>query len=411
VPLKQLVACLALAAALAIPAALAGTERRQADPGVTATSILLGGTTPLSGPASQYSSVARGADAYFKYVNARGGVGGRKITYKYVDDTYYNTGLTVQLTRQLVEQDEVFAIFNALGTENNLAVRDYLNVRKVPQLFVASGATTWGKDAAAYPWTIGFQPSYQAEGWVYGKYLARTVPRAKVAVLAQNDAYGRDLLVGLKRGSARSSIKIVAAENYEVTASDVQAQVAQLKASGADTLAAFATPKFAIQAYVFARKLGWKPLVILSSVSSASNVLTLASEGGSNKVVDGTVSVTFLKDPTDPKWRTDAAIRLYRSLMAKYARGANVNDVYHVYGMAVAFTTVEALERAGKNLTRAGLLRVLDRLTVANNPFLLPGVTVKTGPGDRFPIEQMQLQRWERRGWRSFGGLWGRRAA
>ena len=216
-------------------------------------------------------------------MNGRGGVHGRKIIYRYVDDGY-NPAQTVRATRELVEHDGVFAIFNSLGTEQNLATRDYLNAQKVPQLYVASGATTWGKDGARYPWTIGFQPSYQAEGWVYGKYLARTKPRARVAVLAQNDDYGRDLLIGLKRGFARSRVRIVAAENYEVTASDVQAQVAKLKATGADTFAIFATPKFAIQAYVFARKLGWKPLVINNTVSAASNVMTLASEGGTNRV-------------------------------------------------------------------------------------------------------------------------------
>jgi branched-chain amino acid transport system substrate-binding protein len=406
----RLLACLALGAVLAVPAAFAGGGRDQADPGITPTTILLGGTTPLSGPASAYASVARGADAYFRYVNARGGVLGRTITYRYLDDAY-NPAQTVQATRQLVEQDRVFAIFNALGTEHNDAIRDYLTAQKVPQLFVASGATKWGSEGAKYPWTIGFQPSYQAEGWVYGKYLARIKPRAKVAVLAQNDDYGRDLLVGFKRGFARSRVKIVAAENYEVTASDVQSQVAKLKASGADTLAVFATPKFAIQSYVFAKKLAWRPLVINNTVSAASNIMTLASEGGTNRVVNGSVSVTFLKDPTDPKWKNDAAMRLYRSIMARYARGANVRDVYHVYGMAVAFTTVEALERAGKNLTRAGLMRAVGNLTVANNPFLLPGITVRTGPRDRFPIEQMLLQRWENGGWKSFGGLWGHRTA
>jgi branched-chain amino acid transport system substrate-binding protein len=404
----RLLTCLVIAA-FAAPVALAGGSERTADPGVTATSILLGGTSPLSGTASAYASVARGADAYFKFVNARGGVVGRKITYKYLDDAY-NPAQTVQATRQLVEQDKVFAIFNALGTEHNDAIRDYLNAQSVPQLFVASGATKWGSEGAKYPWTIGFQPSYQAEGWVYGKYLARTKPRARVAILAQNDDYGRDLLVGFKRGFAGSGVKILAAENYEVTASDVQSQVAKLKASGADTLVLFATPKFAIQAYVYAKKLAWKPQVINNTVSAASNIMTLASEGGTNGVVNGSVSVTFLKDPTDPKWKKDAAIRLYRSIMARYAKGANVNDVYHVYGMAVAFTTVEALERAGKNLTRAGLMRVAANLNVANNPFLLPGITVKTGPGDRFPLEQMLLQRWERGGWKSFGGLWGYRA-
>jgi branched-chain amino acid transport system substrate-binding protein len=406
---RLVLATLALIVLVGVPAALAGTAARTADPGVTPTSILLGGTSPLTGAASAYASVARGADAYFKYVNARGGVNGRTIRYTYLDDAY-NPAQTVQATRQLVEQEKVFAIFNSLGTEQNLATRDYLNAQKVPQLFVASGATTWGKDVAKYPWTIGLQPSYQAEGWVYGKYLARTKPRAKVAVLAQNDDYGRDLLFGLKRGIQRSAVKIVAAENYEVTASDVSSQIAKLKASGADTLAVFATPKFAIQAYVFANKLGWKPFVINNAVSSASNIMALASEGGQNKVVNGSVSIVFLKDPTDPQWKADAAMKLYRQVMARYAKGANVNDVYHVYGMAAAYTTVEALKRAGKSPTRAGLNKVVSAMTLASNPFLLPGILYKTGAGDHFPIEQMQLQRWENGSWASFGSLWGFRA-
>jgi branched-chain amino acid transport system substrate-binding protein len=406
IQLLALVALLGLSAA----SAPAGAQHLAAEPGVTPTSLLLGGTTPLSGTASAYAAVARGADAYLKYVNARGGVFKRKLTYKYVDDAY-NPAQTVQATRQLVEQDGVFAIFNSLGTEHNLAIREYLNAAKVPQLFVASGATTWGRDATRYPQTIGFQPSYQAEGWVYGKYLARTKPRAKVAVLAQNDDYGRDLLLGLKRGIQRSAVRIVAAENYEVTASDVQSQIAKLKASGADTLALFATPKFAIQSYVFANRLGWRPLVINNAVSSASNIMLLASEGGSNKTVNGSVSVVFLKDPTDPKWKDDAAIRLYRSIMAKYAKGANPKDVYHVYGMAVAYTLVDVLKKAGANVTRAGVLRQARSLTIPANPFLLPGIQIKTKGADQFPIEQMLLQRWQRGNWRSFGGIWGYRAA
>ena len=205
-------------------------ELERADPGITATSIVLGGTSPLTGPAAAYASVARGAKAYFDSVNAKGGVARRKFDYKIVDDAY-NPAQSIQATRQLVEEDKVFAVFNSLGTEQNLAVREYLNQTKVPQLFVASGATTWGRDAAKYPWTIGFQPSYQAEGWVYGQYVARTMKKARIAVLLQNDDYGKDLLAGLKRGLARSGSSVVAAEPYEVTAPDVQSQVAKLKSS------------------------------------------------------------------------------------------------------------------------------------------------------------------------------------
>ena len=402
---RLVLSMLMLAGAIATGA----TAASGADPGISAKTILLGGTSPLSGPASAYASVARGADAYFKYLNARGGVNGRTIAYKYVDDAY-NPAQTVQATRQLVEQDKVFAVFNSLGTEHNVATRDYLNQQKVPQLFVASGATTWGRDAAKYPWTIGFQPSYQAEGWVLGKYLARTQGAAKVAVLFQNDDYGKDLMTGLRQGIARSKVKIVAAQGYEVTATDVQSQIAKLKASGANTLALFATPKFAIQGYVFANRLGWRPLVFNNAVSSASNIMTLASEGNTNKAVENSVSIAFLKDPTDPKWRTDAAMRLYRSVLAKYARGANAKDVYHVYGMAVAHETARVLKATGKNPTRAALVAQLRKLNDASNPFLLPGIAIKTSGTERFPIEQALLQRWSKGSWQSFGGLWGYRA-
>ena len=396
---------LALAGAIATGA----TAASSADPGITDKTILLGGTAPLSGPASAYASVARGANAYFKYANARGGVNGRTINYKYLDDAY-NAAQSVQVTRQLVEQDKVFAVFNSLGTEQNAAVRAYLNQAKVPQLFVASGATTFGRDYKQYPWTIGFQPSYQSEGWIYGKYLARTKPGAKVAVLFQNDSYGKDLLFGLKQGIARSTVKVVAAQPYEVTATDVQSQIAQLKSSGANVLALFATPKFAIQGYAFANRQNWLPLIINNAVSSASNIMALASEGGTNRAVENSVSLVYLKDPTDAKWRNDAAMRLYRTIMARYAKGANVKDVYHVYGMAVAYETVKVLKAAGQNLTRATLMAQVRKLNDSSNPFVLPGIAIKTSATERFPIEQALLQRWSKGSWTSFGGLWGYRA-
>jgi branched-chain amino acid transport system substrate-binding protein len=402
---KPAFAVLAVAGALvfgSLPAALAGSA---ADPGVTSSSILLGGTSPLTGPAAAYASVARGAKAYFDSVNAKGGVGKRKIEYKIVDDAY-NPGQTIQATRQLVEQDKVFAIFNSLGTEHNIAIREYLNQTKVPQLFVASGATTWGSDADKYPWTIGFQPSYQAEGLVYGQFIARTMKKARVAVLLQNDDYGKDLLGGLKRGLARSGSSVIAAESYEVTAPDVQSQIAKLKSSRANVLAIFATPKFAIQAYVYASRLAWKPLMVNNTVSAASNIMLLASEGGKNKAIEGSISLNFLKDPTDARWKNDPGIKLYRATMAKYAKGANLADVYHVYGMAVGFETVSLLKRTGANPTRAALMARARSITSAGNPFVLPGISVKTGRGDGFPIQQGQLQRWTKGKWVPFGGLW-----
>jgi branched-chain amino acid transport system substrate-binding protein len=400
--LRWTLAAAAVALAAAAPLALAGST---ADPGVTSTTILLGGTSPLTGPAASYASVARGAKAYFDSINAQGGVAKRKIEYRIVDDAY-NPAQTVQAVRRLVEQDRVFAVFNTLGTEANLAVRDYLNQLKVPHLFVASGATTWGRDAAKYPWTIGFQPSYAAEGFVYGRYVAQNMKRARIAVLFQNDDYGKDLLGALKSGLGRSGSKVIAAEPYQVTSPDIGSQIAKLKASGANVLAIFATPTFAIQAYVFANRLGWKPQVIVNGVSGTSNIMVLASEGGKNKVVEGSITSNVLKDPTDPRWRKDAGMKLYRSLLAKYAKGANLNDVYHVYGMAVAYETVSLLRRLGANPTRAGLLKAARSIASAKNPFLLPGIVVKTGAGDDFPVQQGQLQRWTKGRWVPFGGLW-----
>jgi branched-chain amino acid transport system substrate-binding protein len=395
-------AVIGAALAFALPTAFAGSA---ADPGISATAIVIGGTSPLTGPAASYASVARGANAYFQFVNSRGGINKRKIEYRIVDDAY-NPAQTVQAVRRLVEQDRVFAVFNTLGTESNLAIRDYLNQVKVPQLFVASGATTWGRDAAKYPWTIGFQPSYAAEGLVYGQYIARARKRARVAVLFQNDDYGKDLLASLKLGLGRSGSKVVAAEPYEVRSSDVGSQVAKLKASGANVFCIFATPTFAIQAYVFANRLGWKPLVINNAVSGTSNIMVLASEGGKNKLVEGTITTTVLKDPTDPHWKNDAGMKQYRTLLARYAKGANPNDVYHVYGMAVAYETVGLFRRLGANPTRTALMARARSITSAKNPFLLPGVVVRTGRGDNFPIQQGQLLRWTNGRFDPVGGLW-----
>jgi branched-chain amino acid transport system substrate-binding protein len=405
-------ACLALVAVLALGStvALAGTVKGAGDPGVTPTSILLGGTTSLTGSASPFSAIAVGADAYFKHVNAKGGVNGRSITYRYLDDA--STAATaLQRTRDLVEQEHVFAIFNTLGTEPNLAIRPYLSSGKVPQLFATSGDASFGRDYARYPTAIGFQPTYAAEGWVVGKYLARSAPGAKVAVLFQDDAYGKDLFNGLRKGLERSKTRVIAAQPSEATPADLGAQIARLKASGADTLAIFATPKLTIQAFLLADKLGWKPRrAITSAASSASSVMQQASQSGTNRLVEGAISIAFLKDPTDPEWKSEPSMKLYGQIMEKYAPDADATDVFHVYGMAVAWTAVEALKKAGKDLTRASLVKALDNLNAPGNPFLLPGIAVKTSGVDHYPIEQMLLQRWQKGAWKSFGGLWGYRA-
>ncbi len=382
----------------------AASARGSAAPGVTSKQILIGGTIPLSGPASAYASVAKGADAYFKYVNAHGGVNGRSIKYKYVDDAY-DPSQTTQRTRDLVQGDHVFAIYNTLGTETNLAIRSYLNQLKVPQLFVASGASTWGTDYKKYPWTIGYQPSYLAEGTIYGRYVARTRPKAKIGVLYQNDDYGKELLAGLRRGLGAKKKLIVSEQGYDVTDNDVKSQIARLKSKKANTLMVFATPKFAIQSYAQARELGWRPLIFVNAVSSAANVMKIATLASSTRATEGSISIVFLKDPTDPRWAKDRAVKLFRTILKKYNGGKGLTDVYNIYGMSSAFTLVDALKHAGKSLTRAGIMRAATHLNETNNPFLLPGVTVRTTSSDHFPLAQAKLERYHNGRWVYFGSL------
>jgi branched-chain amino acid transport system substrate-binding protein len=386
--------------ALAAVASGAGT----ATPGVSSTQVLIGGTTPLTGIASAYQSVARGAEAYFKYVNAHGGVNKRKIKYLVRDDGY-DPSRTVDQTRELVQQDKVFAIFNSLGTEQNQAIRDYLNAVKVPQLFVASGATTWGRDYKRYPWTIGYQPNYLAEGTIYGRYVSRTNPKARIGVLYQDDDYGKDLLSGLRRGLGSKAARIVSRQSYEASDPDVGSQIARLKGARANTLMIFATPAFAIRAYVHARRLGWRPKVFGNAVSSASNIMGLATAATSKRQTEGSISIVFLKDPTDRRWASDPGVRLYRSVMKRYYAKGSWKDVYNVYGMSVAHTFVQALKRAGKNPTRESIVRAATHLNVRNDPFLLPGISVRTGPGDHFPLDQAKLERYHNGHWVAFGGL------
>jgi branched-chain amino acid transport system substrate-binding protein len=372
-------------------------------PGVTATEIVIGGTIPLTGVASAYRTVGLGAAAYFRYVNAHGGVNHRKIRYIIKDDQY-DPSQTVTQTRELVEQEHVFAIFNSLGTEHNLATRPYLNALKVPQLFVASGATTWGKDYQQWPWTIGYQPNYRAEGTIYGRYVAKTAPKSRIGVLYQNDDYGKDLLAGLRNGLGKKSRLIVATQSYNVDDPSVQSQIAKLKSAKANTMMLFATPKFAIQAYRYAYQLGWQPKVYINTVSSASNTMAFAVFASSKKQTDGTISIVFLKDPTDPRWAKDRGIKLYRTIMKHY-KGTNPKDVYNVYGMSVAHTFVEALKKAGKNPTRDSIMRAVTHLNITNDPFLLPGVVVRTTPSDHFPLDQARLERYHNGHWVVFGGL------
>jgi branched-chain amino acid transport system substrate-binding protein len=388
-----------VAALLALVLASTAGAASTADPGVTATTILLGGTVPLSGEASAFGSVGPGAKAYFDYVNSKeggGGVHGRKIKYVYYDDAY-DPSRTVQQTRKLVEQDKVFAIFNSIGTANNKAIQPYLNARKVPQLFTGDGAQA-ASQPARYPWTMGFLQSYVGEGAVYGRDLVQRHKSAKVAVLFQNDDLGKDMIRGLERWTAGKGPQVVAKVSHELIDSDVSAQVAELKASGADTLMLFTTPKFAIQGFAAAHRLGWKPQVYVASVSIEPGIMAIARLNAP-ELTKGALSVAFVKNPNDPIWAKDPALALYRKIMKRHYPRGKPSDVYNWYGMTVAWTMVDTLKRAGKTPTRAGLLRAAQSLNVSNNPFLLPGITLKTSRTRYFPLDRVYLYRYDNRQW------------
>jgi branched-chain amino acid transport system substrate-binding protein len=374
-----------------------------ADPGITPTTVLLGGTVPLTGEAAAFGTVGPGAKAYFDHVNARGGVHGRKIEYRYYDDAY-NPAQTVQLTRRLVEQDRVFAIFNSVGTANNLAIRDYTNAQKVPQLWAADGSQSIGRSFARYPWTMGFLQSYRGEGDVYGRTIVSARPKARIAVLYENTELGRDMLTGLTRAIAGKGPRIVAKQPYEFTGADVTAQVGTLKASGADTLMLFATPKFFIQAMTAAHRLGWKPQVYIASVSIEPTIMGIA-RFNAPELTRGALSIAFVKNPNDPVWAKDKAVALYRSIMRRHNPTGRQSDVYNWYGMTVAWTMVETLKKAGKNLTRAGLLKAAQSLDTTANPFMLPGIRLKTSRTDYRPMEQVYLYRYDNKQWVKASGL------
>jgi branched-chain amino acid transport system substrate-binding protein len=394
------VALFALAAlAVAAPAA---TARHADTPGVTDTTIKIGGTVPLSGPAAAFGVVGPGAAAYFAYVNEHGGVNGRKIQYQYLDDGYDPTQ-TVQLTRQLVQQDNVLAIFNTIGTDNALAVRPFLNQLNVPMLFAGTGVSDFG-NYKAYPWSMPYLPNNVGEGSLYGNYIVGHLPTARVGVLQESDAYGKDLTAGLRKALGKR-VKVVDVEGYALTDTSVSSQIAKLKARGANTLVTFATPQFAIQGLLAANKLGWRPQIFVSSVSIEPTVMGIIQASTSPKFVDGILSMAFVKDPTSPTWAKDPAVKLYRQIMARYDSQGRPTDVYNYYGMAAAFTMADVLKQAGRNLTRASLLRAATHLTEANNPFLLPGIVLRTSPTDYFPLKQASLARFHNGHWVFFGPL------
>ncbi len=406
-------ALLALVGALAltIPAAFAKADATAAEPGITARTITIGGTFPLTGPASSYAPIPAGMRAYFSYVNARRGpdgkrgIYGRQIVFKFFDDGY-NPVNSVQLARKLVQEDKVFAMVGTLGTEVNQAVQPYLNSVGVPHVLVSTGASDFGKDFKKYPWTIGWQPDYIAEGRLYGLDLAKK-PNAKIAILYQNDSYGKDYLIGFKSalGTAKSKQQIVGEEAFEVTSPSPASQLAKLKASGADHLVIFVTPRPTIQTYAIIRALGWKPeQIYVNSVSATDTFMTTAVRASSAATVNGSISAAYLKDPASPVWDNDATVKQYKALMAKYNPRGTVNDGLNFYGFAKAHTFVRAMYKAGKNPTRAGLMKALLSFDEAS-PFALPGVRLKTSATDHFIISHQQTMRFGDGRWTLFGKL------
>jgi branched-chain amino acid transport system substrate-binding protein len=295
-------------------------------------------------------------------------------------------------------------MFNTLGTNNNLAIRSYLNGNGVPQLYVAAGATTFGRDYKKYPWTIGYIPTYTEEGEIYGRYVLAKIKKPKIAVLYQNDDYGRDLRAGLRKGLGSKAKLIVSEVGYDPTSSDVQGEVARLKASKANVFMIFAFGKFSLQAFNAVARLNWHPQIFVNDVASASSLMAIVPQSAAN----GTISIVFGKDPAAPIWARDKGIKLFQTILKKYGSGISSRDLkdgFYVAGMASAYTMVDTLRRAGKNLTRAGVMRAATHLNERGNPFLLPGITVKTSPSKRFPVTQVRLQRWRAKAWHPFGKL------
>jgi branched-chain amino acid transport system substrate-binding protein len=400
---------LALLAALAvsIPGAFAkadATAGAKADPGVTSKSISIGGTFPLTGAASLYGTIPAAMKAYFSYVNAtRGpdgkrGVAGRQIKWTYYDDGY-NPAQSVQLTRRLVQQDRVFAVVGSLGTEVNLAIRPYLNAAKVPHLFPASGAETFARDFKKYPYTTTWFPDYVSEGLIYGQHIRQNHADAKVGVIYQNDDYGKDLLYGLKVGLGKLKGNIVSEQAFDVTSPDPRSQIARLRASGATVLVIILTPRATIQSYPIARALGWKPTQIYTNQVSATDAfLTTSRNAGAGDLVDGTISIQYAKDPANPAWDNDPAMKLYRTIMTRYfPNGGNpavqANGINY-YGVASAAAFVQLLRKAGPNPTRAGIIRAARSWNQVN-PFLLPGNPQRTTAKNQFPIRGFRMVRFD----------------
>ncbi len=382
--------------------ATSATGAQKLDPGVTASKIVIGGTFPFSGPAALYAAIPTAERAYFLYQNAHGGVNGRKINFSYLDDAY-DPSKTVPATQKLVEQSHVFAVYGSLGTAPVLATRQYLNSKKVPQVLVATGDSYWGTDYKKYPWTIGWQPDYPGEAKIYAKFIVAKVPQAKIGVLYQNDAYGQNYLNAFKQGLGAAASKIVSTQSYDVTGGPPQQQVIALKSAGANVFVLFSTPTATIQSLVIATKIGWHPTEFINNVSAPESFLALAAKSGAS--VDGAISTGYVLDPNNVDQATLPGAKLAKQILDQYDGGAPIFNTNNIYGLASAWTMVQALKAAGNPPTRAGLMNALTHLNTAKNPFLYKGIVEKTTPTERFPIEQQVLVRYHSGGPAGIGYL------
>jgi len=388
----------AVGLALAVGAAWAAG---QYSPGATDTEIKIGNTMPYSGPASAYGAIGKAQAAYFAMINDQGGVNGRKINFISRDDGY-SPPKTVEQVRKLVEEDQVLLMFNPLGTPPNTAIQGYLNDNKVPQLFVATGADKWN-DPKHFPWTMGYQPSYRIEARIYARYLLKEQPNAKIGLLYQNDDFGKDYLIGLREGLGDKADKmIVATQTYETSDPTIDSQIVSLQGSGVDVVVAAAIPKFAAQTIRKIYDIGWKPMLIVSNVSSS--VGAVMKPAGLEKAV-GVISASYGKDPTDPQWQDSPDMKEWQAWMKKYNPAGNLADANNTYGYSTAFTMVEVLKKCGDNLTRENVMKQATSLHIENGPLSLPGMVLSTSPNDYAPIKQMQLEKFDGTTWQLFGPL------
>jgi branched-chain amino acid transport system substrate-binding protein len=375
--------------------------QKKYDPGATDTEIKIGNIMPYSGPASAYGIIGKTQAAYFAKINAEGGINGRKINFISYDDGY-SPPKTVEQARKLVESDEVLLIFNSLGTASNSAIQKYMNAKKVPQLFVATGATKWN-DPKDFPWTTGWQPNYQSEGRIYAKYLMKEKPAGKIGILYQNDDFGKDMLKGLKDGLGdKAKTMIIAEESYEVSAPTIDAQIVTLKSKGADIFMSFTTPKFGAQSIKKVAELGWKPLFILNNV--AASVGSVMKPAGYENGQD-IISAAYAKDATDPQWKNDPGMKNFDAFLAKYFPEANREDGSVIYGFNTAQTMVHVLKMCGDNLTRENIMKQTASLKGVQLEGILPGITLNTSPTDFAPFEQLQLMKFKGERWDLFGDI------